>query len=157
MLLLSFISLYTNCISCKTLCHALKRNLDTTRLDVQMLTLIARKYDRRFGVSVSERKRRSEFSPSGVELFNGLQKTSSPIQKTSSPMLERFPWPLIMMASSTGNIFRVTGSLSGATGEFPTQRLVTRTFDVFFDLRLNKQSNVKLVIWDAIALIMTLL
>ena len=150
MLLLSFISLYTNCISCKTLCHALKRNLDTTRLDVQMLTLIARKYD-------NERKRRSEFSPSGVELFNGLQKTSSPIQKTSSPMLERFPWPLIMMASSTGNIFRVTDSLSGATGEFPTQRLVTRTFDVFFDLRLNKQSNVKLVIRDAIALIMTLL
>ena len=25
------------------------------------------------------------------------------------------------------------------TGEFPTQRPVTRSFDVFFDLRLNKQ------------------
>ena len=25
------------------------------------------------------------------------------------------------------------------TGEFPAQRLVTRSFDVFFDLRLNKQ------------------
>ena len=27
---------------------------------------------------------------------------------------------------------------SPVTGEFPTQRLVTRSFDVFFDLRLNK-------------------
>ena len=38
-----------------------------------------------------------------------------------------------MMTSSNGNIFRVTGP-----GEFPTQRPVTRSFDVFFDLRLNK-------------------
>ena len=28
---------------------------------------------------------------------------------------------------------------SSVTGEFPSQRLVTRSFDVFFDLRLNKQ------------------
>ena len=38
------------------------------------------------------------------------------------------------------NIFRVTGHLCGispVTGEFPTQRLVTRSFNVFFDLRLN--------------------
>ena len=40
------------------------------------------------------------------------------------------------------------------TGEFPTQRPVTQSFDVFFDLRLNKQLN-KLVIWDAIELNMT--
>ena len=39
------------------------------------------------------------------------------------------------MASSNGNIFRVTGHLcGGVTGEFPTQRPVTRSFDVFFDL-----------------------
>ena len=30
---------------------------------------------------------------------------------------------------------------SPVTGEFPTQRAVTRTFDVFFELRLNKQLN----------------
>ena len=36
-----------------------------------------------------------------------------------------------MMKSSNGNIFRVTG-------EFPSQRSVTRSFDVFFDLCLNK-------------------
>ena len=39
-------------------------------------------------------------------------------------------WEL-MMTSSNGNIFRVAG-------EFPTQRLVTWSFDGFFDLRLNK-------------------
>ena len=46
------------------------------------------------------------------------------------------------MASSNGNIFCVTGPLCReftGPGEFPTQRPVTRSFDVFFDLRLNKQ------------------
>ena len=49
---------------------------------------------------------------------------------------------LPMMTSSNGNIFRVTGPLCGeftGPGEFPAQRLVTRSFDVFFDLRLNKR------------------
>ena len=52
----------------------------------------------------------------------------------------------LMMTSSNGNIFRVTGHLCGeftgdspVTGEFPAQRPVTRSFDVFFDLRLNKR------------------
>ena len=47
-----------------------------------------------------------------------------------------------MMTSSNGNIFRVTGPLCGeftGPGEFPTQRPVTRGFDVFFDLRPNKR------------------
>ena len=46
------------------------------------------------------------------------------------------------MTSSNGNIFRVNGSLCGeftGLGEFPTQRPVTQSFDVFFDLRLNKR------------------
>ena len=45
------------------------------------------------------------------------------------------------MTSSNGNIFRVTVPLCGeftGPGEFPTQRPLTRSFDVFFDLRLNK-------------------
>ena len=49
---------------------------------------------------------------------------------------------LYMMTSSNGNIFRVTGPLCGeftGPGEFPTQRPVTQSFDVFFDLRLNKR------------------
>ena len=39
-----------------------------------------------------------------------------------------------MMTSSNGNIFRVTGPLCGeftGPGEFPTQRPVTRSFDVY--------------------------
>ena len=43
------------------------------------------------------------------------------------------------MTSSNGSIFRVTGHLCGnspVTGEFPAQRPVTRSFDVFFDMRL---------------------
>ena len=46
------------------------------------------------------------------------------------------------MTSSNGNIFRVTGPLCGeftGPGEFPTQRPVTRSFDVFFDRRLNNR------------------
>ena len=49
---------------------------------------------------------------------------------------------LFMMTSSNGNIFRVTGPLCGeftGPGEFPTQRPVTRSFDVLFDLHLNKR------------------
>ena len=47
---------------------------------------------------------------------------------------------------------------SPVSGEFPAQRPVTRSFDVFFDLRLNKRLSKKIVrleIWDAIAPIMT--
>ena len=49
---------------------------------------------------------------------------------------------LVMMTSSNGNIFRVTGPLCGNSpvpGEFPSQRPVTRSFDVFVDLPLNKR------------------
>ena len=49
-----------------------------------------------------------------------------------------------MMTSSDGNIFRVTGHLCReftGHGEFPAQRPVTQSFDVFFDLRLNKGMN----------------
>ena len=47
-----------------------------------------------------------------------------------------------MMTSWNGNIFRVTGHLCGEfTGRrwIPAQRPVTRCFDVFFDLLLNKR------------------
>ena len=55
--------------------------------------------------------------------------------------------PYSMMTSLNGNIFRVTGPLWGESGEFPSQRPVTRSFDVFFDEML--------LIWDVIVLIMT--
>ena len=47
-----------------------------------------------------------------------------------------------MLTSSNGNIFRVAGHLCGAFIGYwwiPAQRPVTRNFDVFFHLRLNKQ------------------
>ena len=44
---------------------------------------------------------------------------------------------IVMMTSSNGTIFRVTGpwcrEFTGS-GEFPAQKPVTRSFDVFFDL-----------------------
>ena len=46
------------------------------------------------------------------------------------------------MTSSNGNIFGLLAICAGNStvpGEFPTQRPVTRSFDVFFDLRLNKR------------------
>ena len=55
---------------------------------------------------------------------------------------------IFMMTSSNGNIFRVTGPLCGeftGPGEFPTQRPVTRSFDISLictringDLRRNR-------------------
>ena len=66
-------------------------------------------------------------------------------QNTLSPPLPSFAllyFTLHMITSSNGNIFRVTGPLCGnwpVTGEFPSQRPVTRSFDLFFDLRLNKR------------------
>ena len=48
----------------------------------------------------------------------------------------------IMMTSSNGNIFRVTDHLCGEFTDHRwilAQRPVTRSFDVFFDLRLNKR------------------
>ena len=61
------------------------------------------------------------------------------VDNSSLPVCYLF---VTMMASSNGNIFCVTGHLCGNSpvpGEFPTQRPVTRSFDVFFDLRPNKR------------------
>ena len=53
------------------------------------------------------------------------------------------PGHVFVITSSIGNILRVTGPLRGeqpVTGEFPSQRPATRSFDVFFLFqRLNKQ------------------
>ena len=48
-----------------------------------------------------------------------------------------------MMTSSNGNIFRVTGHLCGnspVAGEFPAQRPVTRSFNIFFNLSSRRPS-----------------
>ena len=51
-------------------------------------------------------------------------------------------WAINMMTPSNRKNFGVTDPLCGnspVTGEFSTQRPMTRSFDVFFDLRLNKR------------------
>ena len=47
-----------------------------------------------------------------------------------------------MVTSSNGNIFRVTALWAGnspVTGEFPSQNPVTQSFDISFDLGMNKR------------------
>ena len=68
------------------------------------------------------------------------------MEEHSSPTSK---FPVFMMTSSNGNMFRVTGFCaenssvtagnSPVAGEFPSHRPVS--FDVFFDLRLNKRLN----------------
>ena len=63
-----------------------------------------------------------------------------------------------MMTSSNRNIFRVTGPLWGESTGFPSQKPVTRSFDVFFlsaPEQTVEQTIETLVIWDAIVLITT--
>ena len=63
------------------------------------------------------------------------------------------------MISSKMETFSTLLALSEGpvTGEFPSQRPMMRSFDVFFDLRLNTIEHTidTLVVWYAIALIMT--
>ena len=67
------------------------------------------------------------------------------------------PWWRHQMGTSSA-LLALCGGNSLVTGEFPSQRPVTWSFDVFFDLRLNKRLKQTIktpVIWDAIALITT--
>ena len=68
------------------------------------------------------------------------------------------------MTSLNGNMSSLLAlcvANSPVTGEFPPQRPLNRSFDVFFDLRLDKRLSTQprswLVIWDAITLINTTL
>ena len=61
---------------------------------------------------------------------------------TTFSNLKTYPDPVVMMTSSNGNIFALLALCAGNSpvhGEFPAQRPVTRSFDVFLDLRLNKR------------------
>ena len=65
-----------------------------------------------------------------------------------------------MMTSSRETfsaLLAICAGNSPVTGEFPPQRPVRRSFDVFFDLRLNKRlsKQSRMVIWNAIVLVMT--
>ena len=72
----------------------------------------------------------------------GVESSISSYPIVSTWMVTQSTLSHSTMTSSNGNIFRVTGPLCGeftGPGEFPTQRPVTRSFDVFFDLHLNKR------------------
>ena len=84
-------------------------------------------------------------------ILNLNLETNSVIPGLTTRDSEHYLWSLFgklshamisMMTSSNGNIFRVIGHLCGeftGPGEFPAQSPVTQSFDVFFDLRLNKR------------------
>ena len=72
-------------------------------------------------------------------------------QKTTSPW-----WRHLMETFAA--LLTICAGNSLVTGEFPSQRPVTRSFDIFFDLCLKQiveQTMETPVIWDASALIMT--
>ena len=71
-----------------------------------------------------------------------LRFTSNSTRCKNSSQLEDERWIHIMMASSDGKIFRVTGLFCEEfTGHrwIPRKRPVRRNFDIFFDLRLNNR------------------
>ena len=59
------------------------------------------------------------------------------------------PWWRHQMETFSALLVLCVGTSPGS-GDFPSQRPVTQSFDVFFDLRMNKR-----LIWDAIVVIMT--
>ena len=64
--------------------------------------------------------------------FSKFVKQGRLADKKSIPWMKTFS---ALLAICAGN--------SPVTGEFPTQRPVTRSFDVFFDLRVKKNGSVK--------------
>ena len=78
-----------------------------------------------------------------LKLLHGLMKGCAWVSETSfqlkrNMLCKHFQCRFLdhLMTSSNGNILRVTGPL---WGEFPSQRPVTWSFEIFFDLRLNKR------------------
>ena len=109
------------------------------RLSKQSRRWLLRRHRAHYDVTVM-RRHHDEVSRS-MHIKNastkGISYINRPVERHKQLALQ---WR--MMTSSNGNIFRVTGPLCGeftGPGEFPTQRPVTRSFDVFFDLRLNKR------------------
>ena len=96
--------------------------------------------------------------------FYGGALTSHFMEEHSSPTSI---FPVFMMTSSNGNMFRVTGFCAGnspatagnspVTGKFSSHRPVMRSFAVFFMCAWTGSwvNNKPPMIWDAIALIMT--
>ena len=89
-----------------------------------------------------------EFCASGTSLLLALRRTDGGIVPSNRCLLSVARTEGVLSPSWPYNEvikwkhFRVTGPLCGnspVTSEFPSQRPVTRIFDLFFDLRQNKQ------------------
>ena len=83
------------------------------------------------------------FLKDSCELFTHILMAcfidTSPIGKISSVPRKQFrAWWRHQMETVSALLVICAGN-SPVNGEFPTQRPVTRSFDVFFDLRLNKR------------------
>ena len=61
--------------------------------------------------------------------------------------METISAPLAFVREFTGDLLALCAGNSSVTGEFPSQRPVTRSFDVFFDLRLHKRLSKQLWCW----------
>ena len=93
--------------------------------------------------------KKNSASVTSVEFLMEINQTLQHIFDFNSLVPERCGnnIKIVMMTSSNGCIFCVTGHLSGEfTGEFPSQRPVAQSFDVFFDLRPNIRLSKQL--WD---------
>ena len=80
---------------------------------------------------------------------SNLVKTWCGVSPANAVCMAQHDW-WDMVTSSNGNIFRVTSHLCGnppVTSEFPAPRPVTRSFDVFFDLRLNERLSTQSWSW----------
>ena len=88
-----------------------------------------------------------------------LKLSQVPVKQTLEYMGKYIPWirPELSWWRHQMETFSALLALcagnSPVTSEFPAQRPVTQSLDVFFDLRLNKQ--LSKVIWDAITIILT--
>ena len=69
----------------------------------------------------------------------GQAYSKNPLPLQMNDYIERYiPWWRHQMETFSA-LLAICAENSPVPGEFPTQRPVTRSFDVFFDLRLNKR------------------
>ena len=76
--------------------------------------------------------------PANAFLGATYLEVSKPCAKMSYMYISMEPWWRHQMETSSALLSLCAGN-SPVTGEFPSQRLVTRSFDVFFDMCLNKR------------------
>ena len=116
-----------------------------TNVVYRFVTVISLKSSRYFFFCSYIKDQNGPFRPISIlnAISQGTHSWNPETIHTSQVHTDNCLWiKFYMMTSSNGDIFRVTGPLCGNSpvpGEFPAQRPVTRSCDVFVDLRLNKR------------------